>query len=390
MDQRTALDRLTRAAHELQQRRPQVEKRERYARGDQELPFAPQGVNQEYIDLQEQSIDRAVPAARRRGARAAPRRRLDQDRAWPSGSARRRRACVADDIVWSGLWQANKLDTRQSLIYRSMDDPRPRDRVGVAEQGAEVASDCPPRVVRPRARRDGPGRPVHAAVGREGLHGRGREPDVAGAPRWRELVDDEDGRHRLRRDVDDAVREGRRRVGRRVEVRHRVEPPDAGRPVRAVRLPTRRRRPAGVADGRADPRAGRPEHDPVQHAWRCSSLRSVSASSPASTRACSTRTGTSCTARRRTAPLSSTRRATRSRWSRPGPRRRRPHAGVPRRRDEKVFDMQESNLANYVTVYDKFESDFFSSVRSRRSTSSGTMANPVRRRARRGDPRSRR
>lgn len=119
MDQRTALDRLTRAAHELQQRRSQVEKRERYARGDQELPFAPQGVNQEYVDLQKQSIAPFLPLAVE-----APVQRLGVD-SIRTGltelvTIAGEKPTAPDDLVWSGLWQANKLDTRQSLIYRSM------------------------------------------------------------------------------------------------------------------------------------------------------------------------------------------------------------------------------------------------------------------------------
>jgi hypothetical protein len=120
MDQRTALDRLTRAAYELQKRRPQVEKRERYARGDQELPFAPVGVNTEYVELQKQSIAAFLPLAVE-----APVQRLGVD-SFRTGLTDavevswQPEPMLPDDALWTGAWQANKLDSRQSIIYRSM------------------------------------------------------------------------------------------------------------------------------------------------------------------------------------------------------------------------------------------------------------------------------
>jgi hypothetical protein len=56
MDVATGLDRLHRGLARLNAQEATVQRREKYVRGDQKLPFAPKGVNAEYVDLQEQSV----------------------------------------------------------------------------------------------------------------------------------------------------------------------------------------------------------------------------------------------------------------------------------------------------------------------------------------------
>ncbi|MGU3358186.1 phage portal protein [Microbacterium sp. M4A5_1d] len=108
MEIAVARDRLVRAEHELKKSKPQIEKRERYDRGEQDLPYAPQGVNQEYRDLQEQSIANYFSIAK-----SAPVQRLRAD------SIRTDMGEETDAAVWA-MFQANKWASRQSMVYESM------------------------------------------------------------------------------------------------------------------------------------------------------------------------------------------------------------------------------------------------------------------------------
>jgi hypothetical protein len=56
MDVTVARERLSVGMDELKKTLDVKQKRERYFRGDHDRPFAPQGVNEEYIDLQDQAI----------------------------------------------------------------------------------------------------------------------------------------------------------------------------------------------------------------------------------------------------------------------------------------------------------------------------------------------
>lgn len=109
MDRNVALDRLRRGQYELGKRSPQVVRRENYERGIQDLPYAPEGVNDEYVDLQEQSLANFLGIAM-----GAPVQRMRVD------SFKTNLGAEADDAIWNGAWQANKMDTRQRLAYRSM------------------------------------------------------------------------------------------------------------------------------------------------------------------------------------------------------------------------------------------------------------------------------
>lgn len=109
MEERLARFRLRVGLDALQERRKGVQKRERYLRGDHDKPFAPEGVNEEYVDLQEQAIAPYFGIAVN-----APVQRLRAE-GIKSGLGDEQ-----DKAIWLGAWKANKLDVRQTLIYRSM------------------------------------------------------------------------------------------------------------------------------------------------------------------------------------------------------------------------------------------------------------------------------
>lgn len=109
MDKDVALDRLIRGHGVLTKRAPKVKRREDYERGIQDLPFAPEGINAEYEDLRQQA-----PANFLGIAMGAPIQRMRADSILTNLGAE------ADTAIWNGMWQANNMDTRQSLPYKSM------------------------------------------------------------------------------------------------------------------------------------------------------------------------------------------------------------------------------------------------------------------------------
>jgi hypothetical protein len=109
MDTATGLNRLRTGIARLNGQRDAVQLREKYVRGDQKLPFAPRGVNTEYVELQKQSVANFL-----RIAVDAPVQRLGVD-SLTSGLGKE-----VDDAVWLNAWQENELDSRQSLVYRSI------------------------------------------------------------------------------------------------------------------------------------------------------------------------------------------------------------------------------------------------------------------------------
>jgi hypothetical protein len=109
MEEPLARYRLRVGLEQLADRRAAIRLREEYLQGVQKLPFAPEGVNAEYIDLQRQSLANYFAIAVN-----APVQRLRAD-----GIATQ----MGDDVdraIWAGAWQANRMDTRQTLVYRSM------------------------------------------------------------------------------------------------------------------------------------------------------------------------------------------------------------------------------------------------------------------------------
>ncbi len=109
MDLTTALSRLELGVATLKANEKAWDRRRDYFDGDQDLPFAPEGVNLEYRALQEQS-----PANWIKLALLAPVQRTRAD------GFRTGRNKDADKTAWSEVWQPNKLDSRQRLVYTNM------------------------------------------------------------------------------------------------------------------------------------------------------------------------------------------------------------------------------------------------------------------------------
>lgn len=109
MNEATAREYLARGLHEIQAKQPDWIYRERYYRGEQDLPYAPVGVNAEYMSLREMAIanwlqlamDSPVQRLRAEGFRTG----RDKD---------------ADTTTWNEVWQANKLDSRQRIPFTQM------------------------------------------------------------------------------------------------------------------------------------------------------------------------------------------------------------------------------------------------------------------------------
>jgi hypothetical protein len=85
------------------------DKREDYFQGKQDLPYAPEGVNEEYEALQRMAIANLLEIAMN-----GPIQRLQAD------GFRTGRNEKADQAAWTELWQPNKLDSRQGIVYRQM------------------------------------------------------------------------------------------------------------------------------------------------------------------------------------------------------------------------------------------------------------------------------
>jgi len=88
---------------------PQWQRRQDYFEGKQDDPFAPEGVNTEYTALQKQSIANFLGIAMN-----APIQRMQVD------GFRTGREGEADMTAWNEIWQPNKLDSRQKIVYQQM------------------------------------------------------------------------------------------------------------------------------------------------------------------------------------------------------------------------------------------------------------------------------
>jgi hypothetical protein len=109
MDVNVARDRIRIAERELHDTKAGKEKRERYDRGDHDLPFAPAGVNGEYEELRKQSIANWITLAVR-----APVQRVRGDSFVTHVSEE------LDKTLWRDVWQRNKMDSLQGLPYRDL------------------------------------------------------------------------------------------------------------------------------------------------------------------------------------------------------------------------------------------------------------------------------
>lgn len=109
MDQATALDRLDLGLTLLKKGEAKWEWRRNYFDGEQDLPYAPEGVNDEYEALRQQSVANWIKLAL-----LAPVQRLRVD------GFRTGRDQEADKTAWTDVWQPNKGDLKQRLLYVNM------------------------------------------------------------------------------------------------------------------------------------------------------------------------------------------------------------------------------------------------------------------------------
>lgn len=104
-----ARERLDMGEWELKTQEKPWDKRANYVAGDQDLPYAPEGVNAEYRQLQDMSIANWMEIAVK-----APTQRLQVD------GIKTGRDDEADKTAWNEIWQPNRLDSRQAIPYQEM------------------------------------------------------------------------------------------------------------------------------------------------------------------------------------------------------------------------------------------------------------------------------
>lgn len=109
MDDTTALAYLRTGLAKIELNRPLWDRRERYYRGQQDLPYAPPGVNAEYMSLRSMSLANWLGLAM-----DAPIQRLRVD------GFRTGRDGAADMVAWRDCWQANRMDARQRIPFTQM------------------------------------------------------------------------------------------------------------------------------------------------------------------------------------------------------------------------------------------------------------------------------
>ncbi|MHC6592417.1 phage portal protein [Arthrobacter sp. C152] len=109
MDAKLARNYLERGLTGLSAQAQSWDRRQAYFEGKQDLPFAPEGVNTEYTALQEQAIANFLGLAM-----GAPVQRMQAD------GFRTGRDGGADLTTWNEIWQPNKLDSRQKIVYQQM------------------------------------------------------------------------------------------------------------------------------------------------------------------------------------------------------------------------------------------------------------------------------
>lgn len=106
MDQATAARRRDVGLTRLNDQQAQWDLRQRYLEGKHELPYAPEGVSVEYLELRKQAIANWLGIAM-----GAP-----VQRCRPEGF-RTGRDKEADQAAWNEIWQPNKLDARQPIVF---------------------------------------------------------------------------------------------------------------------------------------------------------------------------------------------------------------------------------------------------------------------------------
>lgn len=106
MDEATAARRRDHGLTRLQQQEKAWKRREDYLHGKQDLPYAPDGVNEEYLTLRQQSVANWLPLPI-----GAP-----VQRCMPEGF-RTGRDQEADATAWNEVFQPNKLDARLPVVF---------------------------------------------------------------------------------------------------------------------------------------------------------------------------------------------------------------------------------------------------------------------------------
>jgi hypothetical protein len=109
VDAKLARNYLERGLNGLSSQAGSWQRRQDYLEGRQDLPFAPEGVNTEYTALQRQSIANFLGLAM-----SAPVQRMQAD------GFRTGRDGEADLTAWNEIWQPNKMDSRQKIVYQQM------------------------------------------------------------------------------------------------------------------------------------------------------------------------------------------------------------------------------------------------------------------------------
>lgn len=109
MDLSVAADRRERGLAKIDAKRSVWRRREDYYRGRQDLPYAPPGVSAEYLQLREMAGANWLALAM-----DTPTQRLRAD------GFRTGRDEAADATTWNEVWQPNNLDSRQRIVYSQM------------------------------------------------------------------------------------------------------------------------------------------------------------------------------------------------------------------------------------------------------------------------------
>jgi hypothetical protein len=109
VEQATARDYLEQGIRKLNDQGKDWKRRQEYFEGKQDLPYAPQGVNAEY-----QALRKMAPANVLGLAMKAPCQRLAAE------GFRTGREGKADLAAWNEIWQPNSLDSRQVIVYQQM------------------------------------------------------------------------------------------------------------------------------------------------------------------------------------------------------------------------------------------------------------------------------
>lgn len=109
MDAKLARTYLDLGLNRLSAQAPLWQYRQDCFEGRQDMPFAPEGVNTEYAALQKQSIANFLEIAMK-----APIQRMQVD------GFRTGRDGDADATAWNEVWQPNNLDSRQKIVYQQM------------------------------------------------------------------------------------------------------------------------------------------------------------------------------------------------------------------------------------------------------------------------------